>query len=156
MSAVRAVPYRSGYETRYMLVDEETGEILDDAQGYGFKTARAAHAAWGYKSQTPEQKAEKRQKEYAILSWMRKHPAFEREMEEIALYSFKDNTSITEETVKGLLKAMDLDISGEPFDEKYLLKVWERGPIYASKKQEKTHRKKQQGGQHAGESGTAE
>ena len=29
-------------ETRYYIVDVNTGEVLDDAQGYGYKTAQKA------------------------------------------------------------------------------------------------------------------
>ena len=28
---------------RYIIVDEDTGEILDDAQGYGFRTKQGAY-----------------------------------------------------------------------------------------------------------------
>ena len=43
--------YDFGYsETRYRLVDVATGEIVDDAQGYGYRTAAGAHRAYGYKS----------------------------------------------------------------------------------------------------------
>ena len=31
-------------------VDKETGEVLDDAQGYGYKTKRNAYACYGYKN----------------------------------------------------------------------------------------------------------
>lgn len=36
-------------EKRYVIADTETGEILDDAQGYGYKTAQGAYKAYGYK-----------------------------------------------------------------------------------------------------------
>lgn len=34
----------SGYTRRYVVVDDATGDVPDDAQGYGYKTARNAHA----------------------------------------------------------------------------------------------------------------
>lgn len=37
------------YGTRYMVVDTETGEIIDDAHGYGFKTAKGAMKSVCYK-----------------------------------------------------------------------------------------------------------
>lgn len=46
-------------ETRYCIVSTETGEILDDAQGYGYKTARNAYAAYGYKGKRMGDKAGK-------------------------------------------------------------------------------------------------
>jgi len=34
-------------ENRFVIINEETGEILDDAQGYGYKTEQSAHkASW--------------------------------------------------------------------------------------------------------------
>lgn len=35
-------------EKRFVIVDRETGEILDDAQGYGYKTPKKAYAAFYY------------------------------------------------------------------------------------------------------------
>lgn len=40
-----------GGEIRYTIVERGTGKLLDDAQGYGFKTAQRAHKAGWYKFQ---------------------------------------------------------------------------------------------------------
>lgn len=49
--------YDFGYsETRYRLVNMDTDEIVDDAQGYGYKTAAGAHRAYGYKSMPKSRK----------------------------------------------------------------------------------------------------
>lgn len=37
------------YEKRYVVVDKNTGEVLDDAQGYGYKTKKNAYSAYYYK-----------------------------------------------------------------------------------------------------------
>ena len=37
-------------ELRYILIDPDTGEVVDDAQGYGYRTAVGAHRAYGWKS----------------------------------------------------------------------------------------------------------
>ena len=37
-------------ERRYVIKDMESGEIVDDAQGYGYKSAQKAYAGWAYKS----------------------------------------------------------------------------------------------------------
>lgn len=34
---------------RYVVINSSTGEVLDNAQGYGYKTKRNAYAAWAYK-----------------------------------------------------------------------------------------------------------
>lgn len=36
-------------EERYVIVNLETGEIVDDCRGYGFKSKHAAYACFGYK-----------------------------------------------------------------------------------------------------------
>lgn len=43
----KAVPMHNHYG-RYILINENTGEILDDAQGYGYRSPQKAHAAWNY------------------------------------------------------------------------------------------------------------
>ena len=48
--AVECDLYSNGNDERYIIIDTDTGEVLDDANGYGFKTAQGAHRCWGYKS----------------------------------------------------------------------------------------------------------
>ena len=36
-------------DPRFIMVDMETGEIVDDADGRGFKTMQKAYAAWNFK-----------------------------------------------------------------------------------------------------------
>jgi hypothetical protein len=43
-------------DTRFIIVEKETGNLLDDAQGYGYKTARGAHKAGWYKYQRGKEK----------------------------------------------------------------------------------------------------
>ena len=37
---------------RFIIVDSETGEVLDDAQGYGYKTIKGAFKAYKFKRLT--------------------------------------------------------------------------------------------------------
>ena len=37
-------------ETRYVVVDQNTGKILDDAQGYGYKSEVKAYSSYAYKN----------------------------------------------------------------------------------------------------------
>lgn len=43
-------------ETRYVIVEKGTGKLLDDAHGYGYKTAQGAHKAGWYKYQGGREK----------------------------------------------------------------------------------------------------
>ena len=40
-------------ERRYVIKDMESGTIVDDAQGYGYKSAQKAYAGWAYKMIIP-------------------------------------------------------------------------------------------------------
>ncbi|MBI9014500.1 MAG: hypothetical protein JEZ08_19845 [Clostridiales bacterium] len=46
---MKVVEVIKNYEKRYVCIDEETGEILDDAQGYGYKNKQKAYSAYNYK-----------------------------------------------------------------------------------------------------------
>lgn len=37
------------YSYRYIIVDSVTNTVLDDAQGYGYRTPQKAYACWKYK-----------------------------------------------------------------------------------------------------------
>ena len=41
---------KKGKEQRYVIVNKETGEIIDDAQGYGYRTIQGAYKAFKYKN----------------------------------------------------------------------------------------------------------
>ena len=60
-------------ETRFAIIDADTDEVFDDAQGYGYKTAQAAYKAFGYKKQTDNQRKAYEAKKDAIAAFCRKH-----------------------------------------------------------------------------------
>ena len=64
------------YEWRFVVVDVDTGEILDNAQGYGYKTKQKAMAAWNYKTRDRSKDAAKKAKERLIKDWMQHHKGF--------------------------------------------------------------------------------
>lgn len=64
------------YEWKFVVVDVDTGEILDNAQGYGYKTKQKAMAAWNYKTMDRSKDAAKKAKEKLIKDWMRHHKGF--------------------------------------------------------------------------------
>lgn len=76
-------------EKRWCIMDEETGEILDDAQGYGYKTPQKAYAAWGYKHRDTSKDAEKLEKTKVIKQWMKEHRSFMRDLDNEAFIIYK-------------------------------------------------------------------
>ena len=63
-------------ESRYRIVDVETGKVLDDAQGHGYKTAQKVHAARGYKTRNRSKDKENQQRKNHVKRWMKEHPEF--------------------------------------------------------------------------------
>ena len=53
-------------EIRYVIKNMESGEIVDDAQGYGYKSAQKAYAGWAYKNRDKSRDSEKAEKERMI------------------------------------------------------------------------------------------
>lgn len=56
----------SEYDKRYVVIDKDTGEILDNAQGYGYKSVQKAYAAYGYKNRDKSKDKEKAAKKKHI------------------------------------------------------------------------------------------
>ena len=126
-------------ETRYRIVDTDTGEILDDAQGYGYKTAQKAHAAWsfkragGYSSQL-----------LAAGEWLEKHHKVQKILDEEAFLKIKDpaNDGVT---VVLCQKLMDEIGETYSFTAKDLLKAWEKDLVFSGKRGTRGSRKKTKG-----------
>lgn len=113
------------YETRFRIVATDTGEILDDAQGYGYKTAQKAYAAYAYKTRSKRKNKEKIAKTKHIKQWMKEHKSFVQAMDniafEIAKGSWGPNDKFDTKQVKEMLKNFNLK---PDFTANELLKVW--------------------------------
>ncbi len=112
-------------ETRYRIISIETGEILDDAQGYGYKTAQKAYAAYAYKTRDKSKDKEKLAKKKHIIQWMKEHKDFVKLMDayafDIAKGSMGPSDKFNAKFVKEILKENNLEpdfMAGE------LLRVW--------------------------------
>ena len=73
-------------QTRFDICDE-TGKVIDDAQGYGYKTEKSAHKAAAYKFKGGQKKADD-----AKAFW-RKHQDFARRLSEMLEANFKEPIS---------------------------------------------------------------
>lgn len=47
-------PAYDTHEKRYRIISATTGEILDDAQGYGYRSPEKAYASYIYNKKNPE------------------------------------------------------------------------------------------------------
>ena len=115
------------YDSRYVIVSTETGEILDDAQGYGYRTAQKAYAAYAYKNRDRSKDKIRSEKQKRIRQWMKEHKSFVRAMDEyafeIAKGSWGPNDKFDAKFVKRMLKdeGLEPDFSaGEFLDKAHL------------------------------------
>ena len=115
------------YEKRYVIVDKDSGEILDDAQGYGYKTKQKAYAAWAYKTRDRSKDKEREEKQKHIRAWMKQHKGFVRTMDaiafEIAKGSWGPDDKFDAKLVKEMLRENGLEVD---FTAGELLNAWEK------------------------------
>lgn len=122
VKAIRSESLSKPYDSRFVIVDIETGEILDDAQGYGYKTAQKAYAGYNYKIMPKSEKAKKAARERHMQKWVSDHKAFERSVEDASFYALKDRASFGFEDFKQILVNYDIDLSSETFTDSQLYK----------------------------------
>jgi len=81
-------------ETRFIIIDENTGEIIDDAQGYGFKSYEKANNFIKYKQKFPNGNIDYKDK---IKSFYKTYPELKKisdEIESWLWYAMKDGDKI--------------------------------------------------------------
>ena len=125
ITVVKSESLSDNYGDRFIVVDGETGEILDDAQGYGYKTIKKAYAAWAWKNRDKSKDSEKAKKRDHIKKWLKEHKGFSKTLEtvafEIAKGSWGPEDKFDANLVKKILKDYELKID---FTASELLKVW--------------------------------
>ena len=105
---------------RYVIINIETGEILDDAQGYGFTTAKKAYAAFYWKNRSNETK----QKEQKMIEFFISHKSIMDDLESASFYALKDNVKLEENDIIQIFKNNNIEFSTLPFTSKEVLKKW--------------------------------
>lgn len=116
-------------ETRYIIINNETGEIIDEAQGYGYKSKRKAHKVIYYKYKRGREKL----KQYEIF-W-KSHKEIATQLRETYSIWFKEISKgeiTTEDMLCELNHKFNTDIP------KHLLKHFE-----LAFKEDKTNKKGQ-------------
>ena len=124
MSGVRVVAsaaLSSNFDKRYVVVDEATGEVVDDAQGCGYKSAQNAHRAHAYKSMPPKKKRQRDAVKRQAQRWCAQHPEFMQHVEQSMFYAMKDGQNVTEADVRAILADHGLEL---PFSVKDLMRHW--------------------------------
>lgn len=110
-SVIKAVPMPSNY-SRWVMKNINTGEILDDAQGYGYRTAQKAHAAWAYKHPSKEQAGNRKKNMRANKVFVKEHPSIGDDWAQAALDLYKDGEIPGYQDFKELVEYVDPKFSG--------------------------------------------
>lgn len=117
------------YEWRFVVVDVDTGEVLDNAQGYGYKTKQKAMAVWNYKTRDKSKDAAKAEKRKRAKKWLKDHPDIRLTLDDLAFQivkrSWNPDGCINVQIVKDLVKENHLELDG--LTAKDILRAWENG-----------------------------
>ena len=109
-------------DQRYVIIDKETGEILDNAQGYGYRSAQKAYAAYGYKNRDKSKDSEIAARKEKIRNWLKSNKEFTDQLEIIAWdAALNGDGKLDAKCVSDLLKQMKLHPEFTPGE---ILKVW--------------------------------
>ena len=119
-------PFGHRYQRRYCVVDVETGEIIDDAQGYGYKSEDKAIAAYTWKNIDRKSK-----KEYfffflAIKKFMDDNPKLRRKIglhKQSCMLYYKP---MDKEDVDKIFKTNGFSFKDLPFNANDVAKYWKQ------------------------------
>ena len=124
IKAIKSEVLSSRRSDRYVIVDTETGEILDDAQGFGYKSAPKAYAAFSYKNKSDKEKIEQMDHYVKVFKWMISHKDVIGYFDDIEFYSVKypgEYEPVSIKDAQEIMKKYDVDFF-KPKDLKY---VWD-------------------------------
>lgn len=124
--AIYSKAHSSPGDPRYIVVNSETGEVLDDAQGYGFKSAQKACACFAYKNASPEDKKKREQAKKVVQKWCKEHRGFVLFLEEDAFRVAKGSYGPDDKfDAKWVQNAFDkAGFKNLPFTAREFLKYW--------------------------------
>lgn len=108
IDSVKAVETKINDDIRYVLIDIETGEIIDDAQGYGFRTPQKAYSAYSYRL---KQNGRKTYTKKDIKKWISEDPkhaklikCISKSVDETVGYDIEDYLEISKAKLKNIVK----------------------------------------------------
>lgn len=104
-----------GIEKRYVIVNLDSGEIFDDANGYGYKSYQKAMSAYKFKSQGKENIEIRYKKEEEIESWCARNKGKVRAIGEMKFVALKDRIPFTVDDLANYLISEGVDINSLPF-----------------------------------------
>lgn len=109
------------WDRRYVVVDAETGEVLDNAQGYGYKSIQNAYKAYSYKSKHKNPKQYARAMKRKVNDFINEHKKFFDDLSENMLEALKEGEEITDKQIKKLIEDNGIVL---PFSFSELKRYW--------------------------------
>jgi len=126
IKVIKSEELSSAFDNRFIIINIHTGEILDDAQGYGYKTIEKAFAVFYYKKNNKKSDAKKKKTlKRTIERWLDKNEDFEDDIEYWIIQIIAKGCTdvvLNEETVGDLLKAHNIELKS--FSIKQLLEYF--------------------------------
>lgn len=89
---------------RYILIDADTGELPDDAQGYGYKTPQKAHAAYSYHKCSAEQRRHNAAVKRKVRNWLERRPRIQDQLLSLALRAELEGRTLEDSDVQAMLE----------------------------------------------------
>lgn len=112
-------------EPRWRVVDKATRKVLDDADGWGYKSARNAHAGWSFKRRTDSEKREWYNRKVAVWKFLLDNKNLVRHLETEAWYALKDGEDFGVADVEAAIKHLGIETEFSPNE---IYRVWTDGP----------------------------
>ena len=113
---------------RWVIKDSVTDEVMDNAQGYGYKSPQKAFAAFAYKGCEPQTFQATLARRKRIHHWLVNNPAFLDDMNhtafELSKGMYGPDEVFNAAVVKELLKDHGITVEFTPAE---ILSVWEKG-----------------------------
>ena len=107
------------YDPRYIVVDTETGEIVDNAQGYGYRSKEKAFKAWSYKQNLKKNKARDKQLKLEVKSFVKKHKGVFDHLEDALFEATKCGDDVSDKEIGEFFKSQNIEL---PWPVKTLMK----------------------------------
>lgn len=94
-------------EYRYIIIDSDTGEVFDDAQGYGYKTAQKAYAAFSWKKQSHDELVAIDVLKHTVHDWCSSHSEIVKDIQYAMFEAIKNNDCYSVEEIAQLIPEDD-------------------------------------------------
>ena len=102
-NAVKSKKLSRYTDKRYVMINVESGEVVDDAGGYGYKSPQAAHRAWSYKNKSAQEKEKTKNQHATIIAWIDHNKSIMSNLEDAYLSALKEDRELTTKDIEEII-----------------------------------------------------